>query len=220
MPVKVLEPEQSPLPDEILARWRAIPVPVAVDLAPDRQVDPAIRPILPPGVQPALFGRAVTVRCTPPDFGSVLLAVGRIRAGEVLVIDAGGATHAAMIGDVLGGHLHRVGAAGIVCDGAVRDAAGLAAMPGLAVFARAVNPKGPDSAAGGETGSEVTLGGCAVAPGDLVLGDSDGVVVLTSALALSLIDAAEAKLALEARWTARLAAGESVEAIFNLAEPA
>ena len=220
MSVTISDPERPALPEDILARWRAIPVPVAVDLAPDRQVDPAIRPTLPPGVQPPLFGRAVTARCTPPDFGSVLVAVGRIRAGEVLVIDAGGATRAAMIGDVLGGHLHRVGAAGIVCDGAVRDVAGLAAMTGLSVHARAINPKGPDSATGGEVGGPVTLGGCPVSPGDLVLGDSDGVVVLPPALAASLIDAAEAKVALEARWTARLAAGEPVEAIFNLAETA
>ena len=68
-----------------------------------------------------LFGRAVTARCEPPDFGAVLRAVDRVGPGEVLVIAAGGVESHAMIGDVLGGHLRAKGAAGIVCDGAVRD---------------------------------------------------------------------------------------------------
>jgi 4-hydroxy-4-methyl-2-oxoglutarate aldolase len=216
MAVTVHEPEVAAADGELLARWRRIPVAVAVDLAPERQIDPGVRPLLPAGEQPGLFGRAVTARCAPPDFGAVLRAVGVVGAGEVLVIDAGGDGRAAMIGDVLGGELHRRGAAGIVCDGAVRDAAGLAAMAGLAVYARSVNAKGPDSAEGGELGGVVAVGGCAVAPGDLVIGDGDGLVALPPALVAGLIDAAEAKLALEAEWRARLAAGDPVEAIFGL----
>jgi regulator of RNase E activity RraA len=216
MPVTVRAPEIAPLPEELLARWRRVPVSVAVDLAPDRQVDPLVRALRPAGRQPGLFGRAVTARCAPPDFGSVLHAVGAIRGGEVLVIDAGGDGRAAVIGDILGGELARKGAAGLVCDGAVRDTGGLAAMDGFAVYSRSVNPRGPDSAAGGEVNGAVTIGGCAVAPGDLVIGDGDGLVALTPALLAGLIDAAEAKLALEAEWRARLAAGEAITEIFGL----
>jgi 4-hydroxy-4-methyl-2-oxoglutarate aldolase len=216
MAVTMHEPAIARMPEELLARWRKIPVPVAVDLAPEAQIDPAIRPLRPPGAQPALFGRAVTVRCEPPDFGAVVVAVGAIRRGEVLVIDAGGVTHTAMIGDVLGGHLHRLGAAGVVCDGAVRDVDGLAEMAGLSVYARWINPKGPESALGGAVNGPVAVGGCAVAPGDLVIGDGDGLAALGPELLASLIDAAEAKLELEAQWTARLAAGEAAGEIFGL----
>lgn len=212
-----VHPHQAqPIPAALLDRWRQIPVAVAVDLTPSHQIDPAIRPLLPTGRQPALFGRAVTVRCTPPDFGPVLHATGMIGPGEVLMIDAGGRGSHAMIGDILGGHLHRQGAAGLVCDGAVRDVAGLAAMPGLSVYARAVNPLGPTTARTGEVNGGIMVGGIAVAPGDLIIGDDDGLVALPPALLPRLIDAAEAKLRLEADWTARLTAGEPVRDIFRL----
>jgi len=217
MTITVHEPAVAPIDAGLLARWRAIPVAVAVDLAPERQIDPAIRPLLPAGRQPALFGRAVTARVEAPDFGAVVRAIGLIRPGEVLVIDAGGDRGTAMIGDVLGGHLHRIGAAGVVCDGPIRDVDGLAAMAGLAAFSRSVTPRGPVSAGGGAVNGAVAIGGCPVAPGDLVIGDGDGLVALCPADLARLIDKAEAKLVLEADWTARLAADEDPRAIFGLA---
>lgn len=201
---------------ELLDRWRAIPVPVIVDHAPECQIDIALRPLRPAGQNPALFGRAVTARCAPPDFGPVLRAIGLIQPGEVLVIDAAGEAGWAMIGDVLGGHLHRIGAAGIVCDGAVRDTGNLAAMEGLAVYARHINPRGPKAAAGTEVNGPVTIGGRAVSAGDLIIGDDDGLAALTPAEALALIDRCEAKVALEVEWVRRLAAGETLDAIFGL----
>ena len=216
MTVTIHPPAHEPIPEGLLDRWRHIPVAVAADLTPSHQIDPAIRPLRPVGQQAALFGRAVTARSTPPDFGAVLHAVGVIGPGEVLVIDAGAQISHAMIGDILGGHLHRQGAAGLVCDGAVRDVAGLGAMSGLAVYARAVNPLGPTAARTGTVNGPVTIGGCKVAPGDLIIGDDDGLVALPPALLPALIEQAEAKLRLEAEWTARLSAGEAVADIFKL----
>jgi 4-hydroxy-4-methyl-2-oxoglutarate aldolase len=210
------QPDVAPIDAGLLERWRRIPVSVAVDLAPDCQVDPLVRPLRPAGQQPALFGRAVTVRCAPPDFGAVVQALGVVQAGEVLVIDAGGSAACAMIGDVLGGHLHARGAAGIVCDGAVRDVGELSGMAGFSVYARHVNPRGPSSASFGEIGAPVTIGGRVVAPGDLLIGDDDGLAALSPDHLARHIEAAEAKLALEAAWRARLAAGDDVAQIFGL----
>lgn len=215
MTITTHAPSLAEIPDDLLARWRRIPVSVLVDLAPDLQIDPAIRALRPAGSEP-LFGRALTVRCAPPDFGSVLLATGAIRAGEVMVIDAGGAAHAAVIGDVLCGQLARVGAAGVVCDGAVRDVDGLAAMTALPVYARFVNPRGPVGVTEGEMNGPVTVGGCRVGPGDLVIGDGDGLAAVPAERLADLIGPAEKKLALEAEWTARMTAGEGVAAIFGL----
>lgn len=217
MTVIVHPTQPAALPEDLLARWRRIPVSVVVDLAPDRQIDPAIAALLPAGQQPALFGRAVTARCAPPDFGAVLHALEHVEPGNVLVIAAGGHPAHAMIGDVLGGHLHRKGAAGVVCDGAVRDTAVLATMAGFAVYSRAVNPRGPTAAAEGEVNGTVEVGGCPVDPGDLIIGDGDGLAALAPAHLESLIDAAEAKLTLEAEWTERLTAGDKVRDIFGLA---
>lgn len=200
-----------------LDRWRAVPVAVAADLGGEiALVDPAIRPLCPPGRQPRLFGRAATARCPPRDFGAVLAALETIGPGEVLVIDAGGAAECAMIGEILCTHLRRLGAAGVVCDGAVRDVATLAGWADLPVFARHVTARGPMTAQGGETGGAVTIGGAQVAPGDLILGDDDGVVVLPPSAVAARIAEAEAKLVLEADWGARLAAGVSVAEVFGL----
>lgn len=214
------ETTQAPTTDridaELLRRWSRIPVPVIVDLAAECQIDIALRPLKPAGQQPALFGRAVTARCAPPDFGAVLRAIGTMQRGDVLVIDAGGEAAWAMIGDILGGHLHRIGAAGIVCDGAVRDTGALAAMEGLSVYARHINPRGPTGAATTEVNVPVTIGGCRVSPGDIIIGDDDGLAALTPGHLLDLIGPAEAKLVLEAEWTRRLAADEPIARIFNL----
>jgi regulator of RNase E activity RraA len=87
------------LTDAEIAPWRSIPVAVAVDLARDiGQIDPAIRPLRPPGQQPPLFGRAVTALCEPPDFGAVLRALDEVGPGDVLVIAAQGVREVATIG--------------------------------------------------------------------------------------------------------------------------
>jgi len=195
-------------------RWRAVPVAVAVDLDLDPgQIDPAIRP---PGQQPPLFGRAVTVRCEPPDFGAVLRALELVRPGDVLVLAAGGDAAFAMIGEILCGYLRDRGAAGVVCDGAVRDVATLAGWPNFSVYTRWVTPRGPVGTAHGSVNVPVTIGGVIINPGDLVIGDSDGLVALGPAAMRDGIAAAEAKLALEAKWTADLAAGRRVAETFGL----
>ena len=200
-----------------IARWKPIPVAVAVDLGRDAgQIDPAIRPLRPAGAQPRLFGRAVTVRCEPPDFGAVLQVLDVIGPGDVLVIDAGGHRDTAMIGDILSGHLRAKGVMGLVVDGAVRDVGTLAAWDDFAVFARWITPRGPTGADRGVINGPVVAGGCLVHPGDLIIGDDDGLVALSPAVVLGRIGDAEAKLAREAGWIAGLAAGRTAAEVFGL----
>jgi regulator of RNase E activity RraA len=202
-----------------IARWAEVPVAIAVDLNLDPgQVDPAIRPILPPGQQPRLFGRAVTVQCEPPDFGAVLHALTVVQPGEVLVIAAGGDAHTAMIGEILCGHLRTLGAAGMVCDGAVRDVATLAGWTDFSVFARHVTPRGPVGTGRGAVNVPVEIGGCLISPGDLVIGDDDGLVALSPAAIRDGIAGAEAKISLEETWLENLAGGLSVHETFGLSE--
>jgi regulator of RNase E activity RraA len=210
----------EPLDDAALAaieRWKDVPAAIAVDLNLEPgQIDPAIRPLMPPGKQPRLFGRAVTVQCEPPDFGAVLQALEVIGPGEVLVLAAGGDARTAMIGEILSGHVRNRGGVGLVCDGAVRDVATLAGWDDFAVFARHVTPRGPVGTAKGSLNARVEIGGCLVSPGDLIIGDDDGLVALSPAAIRAGIAGAEAKLALEDRWIADLAAGKAVGEIFGL----
>ena len=206
------------LTDAEIAPWRSIPVAIAVDLARDiGQIDPLIRPLRPPGQQPPLFGRAVTALCEPPDFGAVLRALDEAEPGDVLVIAAGGAREFAMIGEILSGHLRRRGAAGVVCDGAVRDVATLAQWDDFAVFSRWITPRGPTGASLGAVNVPVVIGGTRVSPGDLILGDDDGLVCLSPENARGRLAAAQAKVAKEAEWIAGLESGRSVKDVFGLA---
>jgi regulator of RNase E activity RraA len=207
-PVKLTREEIEP--------WRAIPVAVAVDLAPDSQIDPLIRPINPPGRQPRLFGRAVTALCAPPDFGAVLYALDEVTPGDVLMIAAGGDATTAMIGEILGGHLRRRGGVGIVCDGAVRDVATLSGFADLSVYARSITPRGPVSTERGAVNAPVILGGRLVTPGDLMIGDDDGLVALAPSDVRARIGDAQARLARESGWIESLVSGRSVVQTFGL----
>jgi regulator of RNase E activity RraA len=217
MPVTVNHrPADSPA-QAAIERWITVPVAIVVDVSGGRcQIDPAIRPLRPAGQQPRLFGRAVTVRCEPPDFGAVLYALDTLRHGDVLVIAAGGDTATAMIGEILGGHVRRMGGAGIVCDGAVRDVAQLAAWDDVPVYTRAITPRGPVSMERGAVNVAVTIGGRLVSPGDLIIGDDDGLAALDAASVLALIDAAEEKEARESEWIMSLAEGRTAAATFGL----
>lgn len=218
MPIILHAPPTCDLTEAEMIRWRAIPTAVTVDLVREAgQIDPAIRPLRPAGLQPRLFGQAVTVRCEAPDFGAVLQALDVILRGQVLVIDAGGYRDAAMIGDILSGHLRAKGVVGVVCDGAVRDTGTLGGWDDFAVYSRWINPRGPS---GGELGAinvPVKIGGACVAPGDLVIGDDDGLVSLTPQNVRALIADAEAKLVRESDWTRALAAGKTAVEVFGLA---
>ncbi len=217
MSVDVSHTPNLKISDDLLERWRRIPVAVTVDLSTDiRQIDPAIRPLRSPGLQPSLFGRAITATCQPPDFGGVLYAMDILEPGDVLMIAANSVPTHAMIGDVLGGLARQKKVAGIVCDGAVRDVSELAGWADFPVYTRSVTPRGPTGYAKGAVNARVSLGGTTVCPGDLVMGDDDGVIVLSSEDAANYIEAAETRLVTEEDWRARLYRGEPVNSVFSL----
>lgn len=217
MAVQILPPPAPTVATADFDAWRDVPVAVAVDLMGGvGQIDPAIRPLNPPGRQPRLFGRAVPVRCEPPDFGAVVRVLDIAGPGDVVMIAAQGNADFAMIGEILGGHLRRRGCAGLVCDGAIRDVATLAGWPDFSVYTRFVTPRGPLSAERGAVNAPVVIGGQVVNPGDLVLGDDDGLVVLAPEAVSARIGDARARLVLEDGWIRSLAEGRSAAEAFGL----
>lgn len=217
MTVTIYSTSHSDLTQAEIEAWRSVPVAIAVDLARDiGQIDPAIRPLAPLGRQPRLFGQARTILCEPPDFGAVVHALDLVRPGDVLVIAAGGNAEFAMIGEILGGHVRKRGAVGVVCDGAVRDVATLASWSDFAVFARFVTPRGPISADHGSIGLPVVVGGRVVTPGDLVIGDDDGLVALSPSSVRSRLKDAKDRQAREAGWIDSLKSGRSALETFGL----
>jgi 4-hydroxy-4-methyl-2-oxoglutarate aldolase len=213
MTVTLHAPSPSNLTLSEIARWVLVPTTIVADLVLGAgQIDPAIRPLRPAGLQPKLFGQAVTVRCEAPDFGAVLHALDVIE----LVIDASGHRDTAMIGDILCGHLRNKGVAGLICDGAIRDAGTLGGWDNFPVFSRWITPRGPIGAERGAVNLPVVIGGCLVAPGDLVIGDDDGLVALSPEAARTFIAGAEAKLTREAECISALASGKTAAEVFGL----
>jgi len=213
------DPTRPQLSASLLERWRRIPTAIVADLSHGAcQIDTAIRPLCPAGQQPKLLGRALTVQCLPLDIGAVVRALEIARLADVLVIAAHGQHGSATIGAILSGYLRSRGAVGLICDGAIRDVEELAAWRDFSVFTRFITPRGPTSFERGEVNRTVTFGGRQISPGDLVIGDDDGLVSLTPDEALNLIGAAEGKLELEKQWRARLAEGLPLAQALGIAQ--
>lgn len=156
-------------------------------------------------------GPAVTVWTKPGDILHVLKAVDLVGSGDVLVVDGGGREDAAVVGDIVGSALAGKGCAGMVVDGAVRDLDGLDEA-GLPTFARGAHPATGSNAGPGAINVDVVCGGVAVRPGDVVRGDSSGLVVVPRD-ALAEVVALTGEVAVrEDAWRARIAAGEALPA--------
>ncbi|MGL9623244.1 RraA family protein [Bradyrhizobium sp. U531] len=133
-----------------------------------------------------MAGTAVTVRTAAGDNLSIHKALDLIRPGDVLVVDGGGDVSRALIGEIMLLIATSRNAAGLVIDGAIRDT-GAIAKSDLPVFARAANHRGPYKNGPGHINVPVCVGGLAVAPGDVVIGDEDGVVSFPQAIAADLL---------------------------------
>jgi len=143
-----------------------------------------------------MVGPAFTVRTAAGDNRAIHLALDAFQPGQVLVIDGGGDMSRALIGEIIAEIAATRGAAGLVIDGAIRDAGALARSD-FPVFARAAIHRGPYKNGPGEMDVPVSIGGMIVHPGDVVVGDEDGVVAFSPSLSDDLIRAVRAQEAKE-----------------------
>lgn len=126
-----------------------------------------------------LAGVAYTVWTRPGDNYIIHKALDEAKTGQVIVINGGGDQTRALIGDLIGLRAKKLGIAGFVIDGAVRDADSLADI-NMPVFARSITPAGPYKSGPGRLQIPVAISGVVVAPGDIIVGDADGVVVVSA----------------------------------------
>jgi 4-hydroxy-4-methyl-2-oxoglutarate aldolase len=221
MPTRVSRPPPpAPVTHEVFEAWPGIPTTIASDVSRGRLLmDPKLRPLRAFAGAKRLFGPAVTAWCEPGDIGAALYAVALAKAGDVIVIDAGGCLQSAVVGEHLCGAARRKGVAGLVANGAVRDVGAMSAWPDFPVFTLGVTARGPISIKHGAVNEPIVCGEVPVRPGDLILGDDDGVVAIPREEAARWLAEARAKLALEAEWDRRLSAGESTLEVFGLPAP-
>ena len=152
-------------------------------------VDSAIKPV---GYKGHMVGVAFTVKVPQGDNLMFHAAMDLAKPGDIIVIDAGGYENRAIFGELMATYLQKRGIRGIICDGAVRDWGGLAALKDLQVYARCANPNGPYKNGPGEINVPVVIGGKIVYPGDIVVADDDGVLFVRPEDAEALIAATKA----------------------------
>jgi 4-hydroxy-4-methyl-2-oxoglutarate aldolase len=164
------------------------------------------------GVRPAwpgvrVGGTAVTALCWPGDNLMIHAAVEQCRPGDMLVVTTTSPSTDGAFGELLATSLTHRGVRGLVTTGGVRDVAELQAM-GFPVFSAAVCAQGTVKATAGAVNVPVSIGGQQIAPGDAVIADDDGVVVVPRQGVTGALAAARARVAKEAATRAALAAGE------------
>ena len=207
-------PEQSSeAPTTLLERLRRI------DSTSLADADKSLR-ILPPAIRPVatgrrLLGRAVTADANG-DLMSVIAALQHAGAGDVLVVSTGSDEHA-VAGELFATEALRRGLAGIVIDGRCRDSRTLAQIE-IPVYARGVAPSAFPAKSTPVIQVPLTIGGVEVRPGDILLGDDDGIVVGDDAELAAAIEAAETIQFREEALRASISAGTSLFSAMNFDE--
>jgi RraA family protein len=164
---------------------------------------PRLRPMHGGGV---LAGPALTVKARPGDNLMLHKALDLAEPGDVIVCDGGGDLTNSLIGEIMVTHAIKRGIAGVVIDGAIRDAAAIRSGK-FPVFAAGVSHRGPYKDGPGEINVPIAIDGMVIEPGDLILGDDDGIVCVPFAQVETVLAATEKKQAAEADQIKAIKAG-------------
>lgn len=153
-----------------------------------------------------LLGSAFTVKTRPGDNLLLHKAIDMAAPGDIIVVDAQGETSNAITGELMILWMQRRGLAGLIVDGAVRDLGTIKEMD-FPVYASGITPKGPYKDGPGEINVPVTCGGVVVNPGDILVGDEDGVIVISPQDAAELAEKALSTVVKEAGMMKDIKAG-------------
>jgi regulator of RNase E activity RraA len=167
---------------------------------------PAIHTMTDPDLR--LLGPACTVKVYPGDNLMVHKALDVARPGDVIVVDTSSSSLTAVLGDLISTKARHRGIAGFVVDGLIRDLPAIRALGDFPVFARGVTPIGPLHRGPGEINHPVCCGGIVVHPGDLVIGDLNGVVIVPREVAGDILRRLHARATAEADYVAAVSRGD------------
>lgn len=160
---------------ELIDQFKEFPV-ANIDDAMGRTsaLDQNIRPLN----KTRLLGTAFTVKVAQGDNLFLHKAMDLAKPGDVIVIDSIGTTNRAIFGELMASYCKLRGVTAMVTDGCVRDSNELEKWDDMAIYATGITPNGPYKNGPGEIGTEISLGGQVIRPGDILVGDSDGIVVI------------------------------------------
>jgi len=183
--------------ERVLAALRELPLAAISDNMHRSIGTIGLQPYHRPG-EKTMAGTAVTARSRAGDNLTYLRALEFCRPGDVLVIDGGGDLANAAVGGILSFYAAHIGLAGLVVDGAIRDLAEIRSRD-FPVYARGVTHRGPYKDGPGEINVQISVGGMVVNPGDIVVGDQDGLLAVPQEDAEALIERARGVLEAEAK---------------------
>lgn len=192
---------------DVVARAARYPSSILADVAGRRgALSGRIAPLAP---SMKFAGPAITVEVRPGDNLMIHAAMAIAKPGDVIVVDGKGDLSSALMGEIMSQQCVALGIAAVVIDGAVRDSEAIREL-GFPMYAAGLNPNGPTKFVPGRLNHPISIGGVSVHPGDLVVGDADGVTVIERTKAAAMLPLASEKVAAE---TKRLAQIKSREAL-------
>jgi 4-hydroxy-4-methyl-2-oxoglutarate aldolase len=202
---------------ETMRAFAGVPTGYVVDAMGGRGgLDYRIKPLAPQNTP--LVGVAMTCHCGPADNLALFGAMATAEPGDILVAATDAFTGTSVTGDLLLGMAKNRGILGLVTDGLVRDLAGVLGV-GLPVYCAGITPNSPARNGPGTIGHAVTMGGMTIAPGDIVIGDNDGIVIIPLAQAETVLgklkDVKAAEAALEAKVKGGLKVPDFVQSILD-----
>jgi regulator of RNase E activity RraA len=169
----------------------------------DARIKPIYQPMTP------ICGTAFTVKARPGDNLLSTKAIHMAQPGDVIVIAGGFEMNLSVWGGVMSSMAKHKGIVGVVTDALVRDVAETRDV-GLSVFATGLTPVGPTKESGGQINQPISCGGVIVNPGDIIVGDEDGVVVVRKEEAAEILTRTHARMELERTWFEQIARGETI----------
>jgi RraA family protein len=195
------------VPAELVRELGAFPTPdISDQMNRLYAMNSSIRPFCDPQLR--LVGPACTVKVFPGDNLMVHKSLDIARPGDVVVVDASSSTTNAVLGDTISMKARHRGIAGFVIDGLVRDVPAIRELGDFPVFARGITPIGPLHRGPGEINFPISVGGIVVNPGDLIVADECGVVLVPRDSVASVLESLRARSAANEKYMAKVADGE------------
>ena len=211
MAIKIGKTSFERLSPTRINEWRQIPTAIVGDSLNRQNVMASrISPIIPVN----MAGQAQTVSVVAGDNGAIHAVMDMLDPTDILVIDGAGYLERALWGGILNTRAIKSGFGGVVIDGAVRDILELREM-NLPVYAAGVTPAGPHKGWGGQIGNYISCGGISVAPGDVVIGDADGVVVVPLDQESNAYNSCLERIAFEKQIFDKINRGEDLSKVFK-----
>lgn len=177
-------------------------------------MSPNMRPV---GHGLRIVGQAVTAVGEPGDNLMLYAALDVIQPGQVLVMTNGGAASGALFGDVSASFALKIGAAGIVVDGPVRDASTLRGMS-CPVWSTLISPTHPEKRGPCSVNVPISCAGCVINPGDIVVADDDAVLVLRPDELETVLETAQIRQSREKEYRKRISAGDHICDVLGMRE--